>query len=47
MLNHSNLYLTLSDNDLSSTTVVHAQKGVHPVNANERRNIQLALKLIF
>jgi hypothetical protein len=47
MLNHSNLYITQSDNDLSSTTIVHAQKGVHPVNANERRNIQLALKLIF
>src|SRR5947208_7199034 len=31
MLNHSNMYLTLSDNDLSSTTIVHAQKGVHPV----------------
>jgi len=47
MLNHSNLYITQSDNDLSSTTIVHAQKGVHPVLANERRNIQLALKLIF
>jgi outer membrane receptor protein involved in Fe transport len=46
-LNHSNLYLTLSDNDLSSTTIVHAQKGVPPVNANERRNVQLAIKLIF
>jgi hypothetical protein len=47
MLNHSNLWITQSDNDLSSTTTVHAQKGVPPVNANERRNIQLALKLIF
>ncbi len=47
MLNHSNLWLTLSDNDISSTTIVHAQKGVPPVNANERRNVQLALKLIF
>jgi outer membrane receptor protein involved in Fe transport len=47
MLNHSNMWLTLSDNDLSSTTTVHAQKGVPPVNANERRNVQLALKLIF
>jgi len=46
-LNHSNLYLTLGDNDLSSTTTVHAQKGVPPVNANERRNVQLAVKLIF
>ena len=46
-LNHSNLWITLSDNDLSSTTTVHAQKGVPPVNANERRNVQLALKLIF
>ncbi len=47
MLNHSNMWITLSDNDLSSTTTVHAQKGVPPVNANERRNVQLALKLIF
>ena len=47
MLNHSNMWLTLSDNDLSSTTTVHAQKGVPPVNANERRNVQVALKLIF
>ena len=47
MLNHSNLWLTLSDNDLSSTTTVHAVKGVPPVNANERRNVQVALKLIF
>jgi outer membrane receptor protein involved in Fe transport len=46
-LNHSNLWITLSDNDLSSTTTVHAQKGVPPVNANERRNVQVALKLIF
>ena len=47
LLNHPNMWLTLSDNDLSSTTTVHAQKGVPPVNANERRNVQLALKLIF
>ena len=47
LLNHSNMWLTLSDNDLSSTTTVHAQKGVPPVNADERRNVQLALKLIF
>jgi outer membrane receptor protein involved in Fe transport len=47
LLNHSNMWLTLSDNDLSSTTTVHAQKGVPPINANERRNVQLALKLIF
>jgi outer membrane receptor protein involved in Fe transport len=47
MLNHSNMWLTLSDNDLSSTTTVHAQKGVPPINADERRNVQLALKLIF
>ena len=31
----------------ATTTIVHAQKGVHPVLANENRNIQLALKLIF
>ena len=47
MLNHSNMWITLSDNDLSSTTTVHAQKGVPPINADERRNVQLALKLIF
>jgi outer membrane receptor protein involved in Fe transport len=47
LLNHSNMWLTLSDNDLSSTTTVHAQKGVPPINADERRNVQLALKLIF
>src|SRR5215831_15657694 len=47
LLNHSNMWLTLSDNDLSSTTTVHSQKGVPPVNADERRNVQLALKLIF
>ena len=47
LLNHSNLYLTLGDNDISSTTIVHAQKGVPPVNANERRNVQVAVKLIF
>jgi hypothetical protein len=41
------MWLTLSDNDLSSTTTVHAQKGVPPINADERRNVQLALKLIF
>src|SRR6266849_2577791 len=46
-LNHSNMYLSLGDNDLSSTSIVHAQKGVHPVLANENRNVQLALKLIF
>jgi len=47
MLNHSNLYLTLGDNDISSTTTVHAQKGVPPVKTNERRDVQLAVKLIF
>jgi hypothetical protein len=59
MPNHSNMWITLSDNDISSITggcpgnaaqqcsVVHAQKGVPPVNADERRNVQLALKLIF
>jgi len=57
VLNHSNLYVTQSDNDISSITdsksliaTVHAQKGVRPNNPsdpNERRNIQLALKLIF
>jgi outer membrane receptor protein involved in Fe transport len=47
MLNHSNLWLTLGNQDLHSTTIITAQKGVPPVNANERRNVQLALKLIF
>jgi outer membrane receptor protein involved in Fe transport len=50
VLNHSNLYLVQSDDDLKSTTVVHAQKGVRPNNPtdpNERRNLQVAAKLIF
>lgn len=59
MLNHSNMWLTLSENDISSITggcpgdasqqcaVVHAEKGVPPINANERRNVQLALKVLF
>lgn len=59
MLNHSNLWITQSDNDISSITgacpsnpanqcsIVHAKKGVPPVLADERRNVQLALKLIF
>jgi outer membrane receptor protein involved in Fe transport len=50
MLNHSNLYITQGDNDISSTTTVHAQKGIRPNNPsdpNERRNIQVALKLLF
>jgi outer membrane receptor protein involved in Fe transport len=50
MLNHSNLYITQGDNDISSTTLVHAQKGIRPnspSDPNERRNIQVALKLIF
>ena len=59
MLNHSNMWITLSDNEISSITgacpgnaaqqcaVVHAEKGVPPINANERRNVQLALKLLF
>lgn len=48
-LNHSNMWITLTDNDLSSTTTVHAQKGTPFTQgeANERRNVQLALKLIF
>jgi hypothetical protein len=50
--NHSNLYFVNSDNDISGLSAggrinVRAQKGVPPVAANERRNIQLALKFIF
>ena len=63
LLNHSNLYVVGSDNDISSTVVctatdstgtctasssqVRAKRGVPPIAANERRNIQLALRLIF
>ncbi len=50
MLNHSNLYITQGDNDISSTAIVHAKKGIRPnspSDPNERRNIQVALKLIF
>jgi hypothetical protein len=47
LLNHSNLYIVQSDNDISSVSVVRAKRGVPPIAANERRNIQLALRLIF
>ncbi len=49
--NHANLYFVPSDNDISSVGLVEAKRGVHPTTipslADERRNIQLALKLIF
>ncbi len=45
--NHSNLYVTLGDNDINGLGFVSAKKGVRPVGLDERRNIQMALKLIF
>src|SRR5262249_42941860 len=53
MLNHSNLYVNYGENEVgfdgaNYNTIVHAQRGVKPgADPNERRNIQLALKLIF
>lgn len=48
LLNHSNLYVVYANNDISSTNFVRAHRGVKPGGQpNERRNIQLALKLIF
>jgi outer membrane receptor protein involved in Fe transport len=53
-LNHSNLYVMTFENDVSSFGFMEAKRGT-PVNAvalglpglDERRNVQLALKLIF
>jgi outer membrane receptor protein involved in Fe transport len=49
--NHSNLYFVPSDNDISSVNLVEAKKGVHPPAipsvADDRRNLQLAVKLLF
>lgn len=46
--NHSNLYVVGSDNDVSAITFVSAKRGYAGGNVTpERRNIQLALKLIF
>jgi hypothetical protein len=41
--NHANLRLVGSDADVSSATFISGQKG----GGNDRRNVQLALKLIF
>ena len=56
--NHSNLFIVPSDNDISSLIdpksglgFVRAKRGVHPPAipslADDRRNLQLAVKLIF
>jgi outer membrane receptor protein involved in Fe transport len=47
--NHSNLYLVPSTFEVSGNTAVQAKRGVIPVLGvpNERRNIQMALKLLF
>jgi hypothetical protein len=47
--NHANLYVTTSQTDISSQGFVPATRGLRPfVGAlPERRNIQMALKLIF
>jgi hypothetical protein len=45
--NHSNLMLVGNDNDVSSTSFASVKRGVLPTGLAERRNVQLALKLIF
>jgi hypothetical protein len=47
ILNHSNLYVVYTDADVSSSTYVPVQRGVRPDGTVERRNVQLALKLLF
>ena len=49
VFNHSNLYVTTANADVSSFTEITAQKGIVPVTGapNERRNIQFGLKLNF
>jgi hypothetical protein len=48
-LNHSNLWVNGGDADVSATNVITAKRGVPPsyVGVNDRRNVQLALKIIF
>lgn len=46
--NHSNLYLTAFEQDISALDFVPVSRGITPVTGlSDRRNIQLALKLIF
>lgn len=46
--NHSNLYLTAFEQDISALDFVPVSRGLTPVTGlSDRRNIQLALKLIF
>jgi hypothetical protein len=49
MFNHSNYYVTTANADVSSFSVITAQKGVVPVAGvpNEHRDIQFGLKLNF
>ncbi len=52
VFNHSNLYVVLSNTDLSATSAITATKGVRNDNdsvlpTTENRNLQLAVKLIF
>ena len=47
ILNHSNLYVVYTDADVSSSTYVPVQRGVRPDGSTERRNVQLAVKLLF
>ena len=46
-LNHANLYLVPGTFDVAGSTFVGANKGVTPNGNIERRNVQLAVKLIF
>jgi hypothetical protein len=47
LFNHSNYYIFPSLPDIASGPFVTVKKGFPPVSLNERRNIQLALKIIF
>ena len=45
--NHSDLILVGSDNDVSAISFASVKRGVLPTGLAERRNVQLALKVIF
>ena len=45
--NHANLYAGTGEADISSQDYVPASRGITALGATERRNVQLALKLIF
>jgi hypothetical protein len=47
LFNHSNYYVNVNSTDISARPVVTVKKGFPPITLNERRNVQLALKIIF